>query len=118
MSDYNKTTNQDNENVNGENFSEVKRNENREYFKRALAEAIDAKIREDEEKSKDIEIKPPSKRHKIRMNRLCRERIGGSYLPFPEVDNFYEKVRSKLVVKLKINEFRDRREERRRRKQK
>ncbi len=116
MSNYNKTTNQDNENVNGENFSEVKRNENREFFKRALAEVIDAKIREAEEENVDIEIKPPSKRHKIRMNRLYRERVSGIYLPFPEVDNFYEKVRSKLIVKLKINKFLDRREEHRRRK--
>ena len=57
----------------------------------------------------DIEVPPPSKRHKIRMNRLFRERVGGTFLPFPEADNFYERVRSKLVIKLKINEFSDRR---------
>ena len=62
-----------------------------------------------EEEIKDIEIPPPSKRHKIRMNRLFRERVGGTFLPFPEVDNFYERARSKLVIKLKINEFSDRR---------
>ena len=55
-----------------------------------------------------------SKRYKIRMNRLFRERVGGTFLPFPEVDNFYERVRSKLVIKLKINEFLDRCEQRRR----
>ena len=65
-----------------------------------------------EEEIMDIEVPPPSKRHKIRMNRLFRERVGGSFLPFPEVDCFYERVRSKIVVKLKINEFLDHRKER------
>ena len=60
------------------------------------------------EKIEDIEIPPPSKRHKIRMNRVFRERVGGTFLPFPEVDNIYERVRSKLVIKLKINEISDR----------
>ncbi len=66
-----------------------------------------------EEEIKDIEMPPPHKRHKIRMNRLFRERVCGTFLLFPEVDNFYERVRSKLVIKLKINEFLDRRKERR-----
>ena len=67
----------------------------------------------------DKETPPPSKRHKIRMNRLFRERVGGSFLPFPEVDNLYERLRSKLVIKLKINEFFDHQKKRRhRRKQK
>jgi len=35
------------------------------------------------------------------MNRLFRERVGGSFLPFPEVENLYERVLSKLVIKLK-----------------
>ena len=61
-----------------------------------------------EEAFKDIEIPPPTKRHKIRMNRLFRERVGGSFLPFPEADNLYERIRSKIVIKLKINEFFDR----------
>ena len=89
-------------------------NENRELFKRALSDAADFEIRKIEEEIKDMEIPPPSKRHKIRMNRLFRERVGGSFLPFPEEDNLYERVRSKLVIKLKINEFFDRREKRRR----
>ena len=50
----------------------------------------------------------PSKRHRIQMNRLFRERVGSSFLPFPEVDNLYERIRSKIVIKLKINEFLDR----------
>ena len=67
-----------------------------------------------EEKINDIELPPPSKRHKIRMNRLFRERVGGSFLPFPEVDCFYERARSNIFVKLKINEFLDKCKERRR----
>ncbi len=66
-----------------------------------------------EEEIKDIEIPPPSKRHKIRMNRLFRERVGGSFLPFPEEDTIYERVRSHFIIKFKINEFSDRRKKRR-----
>ncbi len=65
------------------------------------------------EKNNDIELPLPSKQHKIRTNRLFRERVGGSFLPFPEVDCFYERVRSKIVVKLKINEFLDKCKKRR-----
>lgn len=67
----------------------------------------------DEEELYAIEIPPPSKRHRIRMNRMFRERVGSSFLPFPEVDCLYERVRSKIVVKLKINEFLDKRLEKR-----
>ena len=65
------------------------------------------------EEIKDIKIPTPSKRHKIRTNRLFRERVGGSFLPFPEVDCFYERARSKIIVKLKINEFLDKCKKRR-----
>ncbi len=88
-------------------------NENRELFKRALSEGLEAKIRSTEEETKDMEIPKPSKRHKVRMNRLFRERVGGSFLPFPEADNLYERVRSSLVIKLKINKFFDRRKKHR-----
>jgi len=109
MSNYIKITKQDVENINDEDFFEGMSNENRELFKRALSEAADSEIRRIEEEIKGMDIPPPSKRHKIRMNRLFRERVGGSFLPFPEEDNFYERVRSKLVIKLKINEFFNRR---------
>ena len=66
----------------------------------------------DPQNAEGYEIPSPSKRHKIRTNRLFRERVGGSFLPFPEVDCFYERVRSRIVVKLKINEFLDRRKKR------
>lgn len=54
-------------------------------------------------------IPPYTRRHKIRMNRIFRERVGGSFLPFPEADNLFEKIRSKIVIKLKINELLDKR---------
>ena len=47
-----------------------------------------------EKEIKDIEMPPLSKRHKIRMNRLFRERVGGSFIPFPEVDCVYERIRA------------------------
>lgn len=55
------------------------------------------------------DVPPPSHRHKIRMNRLFRERVGGKFLPYPDVDNAFERLRSKIVIKLKINEFLDER---------
>ena len=98
-------TNQDIENTNKVIALESSSNENLELFKRALSEAMDSKILGIEEEIKDVELPPQSKRHKIRMNRLFRERVSDTFLPFPEADNFYERVRSKLVIKLKINEF-------------
>ena len=35
----------------------------------------------------DMEIPPLSSRHKRKMNRLFRERVGGEYIPFPEEDD-------------------------------
>jgi len=67
-----------------------------------------------DEEFRNIKVPTPSKRHKIRMNRLFRERVGGSYIPFPEVDCFYERARSKIMVKLKIHEFLNKYKKRRR----
>ena len=114
MRNYSKKINQEVTNINDEDFFAGMANENRALFKRALSDAADLEIRKIEEKIKNMEIPPPSKRHKIRMNCLFRERVGGTFLPFPEVDNLYARVRSKLVIKLKINEFFDRRKKRRR----
>jgi len=47
----------------------------------ALTEAVENKMVEEESALKDMEIPPPSKRHKIRMNRLFREQVGDSFLP-------------------------------------
>ena len=46
----------------------------------------------------DEEIKV-SRRHKIRMNRIFRERVGSpTFLPYPEVDNLFERIRSKIII--------------------
>ena len=85
MSSHNPNAKQ-NDDLNGEDFSSGNSNESRELFKRALSEAMDSKIQDSEEKIKDMEMPAPSRRHKIRMNRLFREQVGGSFIPFPEVD--------------------------------
>ncbi len=114
MDNYSQTE-QNIENAKEENLFADKTSENREYFKRALAEAIEMKMREEEEQIKDIEA-TTTRRHRIRMNRWFREQVGGFRIPFPEVDNLYERIRSKLVVKLKINEFIEHRKKERRKK--
>ncbi len=43
----------------------------------------------------DIEF---SYKHKVKMNRLFREMVGGGYIPFPEVDTLTERIRSGAVV--------------------
>jgi len=55
------------------------------------------------ERFKEIEASPLSRGYKLRMNRLFREFVGGSFLPFPEVDNHYEQVRSYIIIKFKLN---------------
>ena len=83
-------------------------------IKRAFSEAVQEDICDADEEVEDTEIHQYSRRHKIRMNRIFRERVGGSFLPFPEADNLYERVRSHCILKLKINKFSDRRKKRRR----
>ncbi len=39
-----------------------------------------------------------SLRHKRRMNRLFREKVGGDYLPYPEIDTPFERIRSRIVI--------------------
>ena len=116
MKNHSQITNQGIESINDDDFFKGMSNESRELFMRALSDAVDLETLEIEGEIKDMEIPRPSKQHKIRMNRLFRERVGGTFLPFPEADNFYERVRSKLVIKFKINEFFDRREDCRREK--
>jgi len=90
MDNHSNMTNPDVENINEEDSFESMSNESRELFKQALSEVMDSKIRKIEEETKDMEIPSPSKRHKIRMNRLFREQVGGLFLPFPEEDNLNE----------------------------
>ena len=44
-----------------------------------------------------------SDRHKIKMNRIFRELVQSKFIPYPEVDNFYERTRSWLIVKLHLS---------------
>lgn len=43
-----------------------------------------------------------SVRGKRKINRICREIFGGSHIPHPEVDNYYERIRSKIVRKINV----------------
>lgn len=106
MINSNKTFGQNFESKNNrEDRSFNTESESRELFKSALSEALDDKFNTIVEAQSDSKMPSPSQRHKVRMNRLFREQVGGSFLPFPEADNFYEKIRSKLVIKLKPNKF-------------
>ncbi len=44
-----------------------------------------------------LESNPISRRHKIRMNRIFREIVKTNHIPYPEVDSFYERLRSKCI---------------------
>ena len=61
--------------------------DNLELFKRLLSDALEEKFRELCRESEDIELPPPSRRHQLEMNRLFREEVGGSFIPFPDVDD-------------------------------
>ena len=115
MGKYNKIKNQDLENTDDDddlfgNMSE----EDRNRFWRGVFADSDSELQQIEEEAKNMELLPYTRRHKLRMNRLFRERVGGSFLPFPEADNLFERVRSKIVIKLRINEFIARCKDRRR----
>ena len=62
--------------------------DNLELFKRLLTDVVDEQFRELYRESKDVELPPPSRRHQLEMNRLFREEVGGSFIPFPDVDNY------------------------------
>ena len=46
-----------------------------------------------------------SKKHKIKMNRIFREKIGSENIPFPEVDSLFERFKSGMVRV--INKFKN-----------
>lgn len=41
-----------------------------------------------------------SVRHRRKMNRFFREQIKSTNIPHPEVDNFYERTRSRFIIKI------------------
>ena len=113
--DANQDANQDLQNRNDDDVGEKTSVDGHALFKRAIMEAMELKFKKWQEAEEAVELPPPSKRYRRCMNRIFREHVGAS-IPFPEVDNLYERIRSRLVIKLKINEFLDRREARRREK--
>lgn len=61
-------------------------------------------VKQDTENGKateDMESPLFSRRYKIRMNRFFRERVRSSYLPYPEADNLFERMRSGIILKLR-----------------
>ena len=99
------------DNVNNTNATAVQ--DNLELFKQALNDAMFNKEKDIE----DVEY-TPSRRHKIRMNRIFRERVGGKFLPYPEADNIFERMRSKIVVIFRINDILDKKKSNIKRKKK
>ena len=73
-----------------------------EAFDEMLKQALEEVAKKEAEEFENIDTSEEitySRRHKIRMNRLFRERVGGTFLPFTEADNAFERLRSKIVVK-------------------
>lgn len=69
-----------------------------ELIKVASSDIFDEELDIDDN-TEPVEV---SHRHKIKMNRFFRERVGGHFLPYPEVDNLFEKVRGWVVKKLHL----------------
>lgn len=69
-------------------------------FKEALRHCVEEEMKEIDERiaqasAEEFEF---SDKHKIRMNRMFRERVGvKDKIPYPEVDTKFERCRSSLV---------------------
>ena len=100
-------SNHENENTNKNCSDEYGGMEERELLAQALLESLSSKVDKISEEAKDSPISKLSKKDKRRMNRLFRERVDSGFLPYPEADTTYERIRSKLIVTLKINEILD-----------
>lgn len=83
MKNYTHTTTQD---VNNASFDRAA-DDNRELFKLALKEALDAKFSTIEDEIKDVQLPPLSKRYKIGMNHIFRECTDGAFIPFPDEED-------------------------------
>ena len=73
-----------------------------EQFDELIHGACEAYVKEEAEKFLAIDttdVHEPSKRFKLKMNRLFREQVGGNYIPHPEVDSWFERTRSRAVVR-------------------
>jgi len=82
-------------------------NDSEQYM--TVKEALEKIFMEESEKEwAEIEKLPEaefSRRHKIWSNRLFREIVRSDKIPYPEADHFLERLRSKLVVKLRLEKF-------------
>ena len=78
-----------------------------ELIKQALLEACLLDL--EEILKADIPEPTLSRRYKIRMNRLFRQHVRDSSLPYPEVDNWYEKIRCRFIRNRPKPPFRRRR---------
>ena len=82
-------------------------NEESKFLKEIFLKSANDRLDNIDEKIENIKIPRLSRRFKLKMNRLFREQVGGSFLPYPEVDNIFERTRSNLIIKFKINRFVD-----------
>lgn len=76
-----------------------------EQFDKLMYVACEAYMKEEAEKFMAIDISETheySKKFKLKMNRLFRERVGSNYLPYPEVDNWFERARSRVIKHINI----------------
>ena len=80
-------------------YREVRKLEEKDLYELLKIEPIDPKIIEDFEKQCKGKT-APSKKFKKKMNRMFREKLGIMRIPHPEVDNFFERWRSKIVIAL------------------
>ena len=67
-----------------------------ELLKSAFREAAEQDIKELEAAGETLQIRL-SDRHKRKMNRLFRERVGSKQIPHPEVDTAFERIRSTAI---------------------
>lgn len=71
-----------------------------EQLKAFLISPTNELIKEAEDELKSIDKEQPcefSDKFKKRMNRLFREQMGGNHALHPEVDNTYERIRSRIL---------------------
>lgn len=113
MKAHSKKASQQIANTEDDDFFVFESDKVRERFMQGCWKSVDSKLPEYEE-IENMERPPATRHHKKRTNRLFRERLNSTFLPFPEADNAYERARAKIIIKLRINKLIDLWETRRR----
>lgn len=113
MKAHSKKASQQIANTEDDDFFVFESDKVRERFMQGCRKSVDSKLPEYEE-IENMERPPATRHHKKRTNRLFRERLNSTFLPFPEADNAYERARAKIIIKLRINKLIDLWETRRR----